>query len=91
MPARSSKPWFHKKSGYWCTSKQGRRIYLDRDYKVAASKLRGMRAQELREEHCGTEWLGAPFALLADEFNYGRGDKRGLQQKDFARITLFKV
>ena len=68
MPARSAKPWFHKKSGYWCTSKQGRRIYLDREYRVAAAKLRQLRASDLRVEHGGNEWLDAPFAVLADEF-----------------------
>lgn len=69
MPARSSKPWFHKRSGYWCTSEQGRRIYLDRDYQVAAAKLRERRAAKLRAEHGSRcEWLDVPFALLADEF-----------------------
>ena len=68
MPGRSPRPWFHKKSGYWCTSKRGRRIYLDKDYNVAASKLRALRVDDERENQCGTEWLDAPFVRLADEF-----------------------
>ena len=65
---RLTKPWLHEASGYWCTSIDRTRIYLDKDYRVACRKLRDLRADRKREEQSGREWNEAPFADLADEF-----------------------
>ncbi|MBX3426580.1 MAG: tyrosine-type recombinase/integrase, partial [Pirellulales bacterium] len=65
----TGKPWLHEPSGYWCTSVARRRIYLDKDYKVACRKLRELRAEHLKtQQGAGSDWLRAPFADLADEF-----------------------
>ena len=65
---RSSKPYLHKASGCWCTSVDRKRVYLDKDYRVACRKLRELRATETREKQGVTEWFDVPFASLADEF-----------------------
>ena len=65
---RHPRPWLHQKSGYWCTSQNGKRIYLDRDYKVACRKLREWLADQEREKQGGTEWSDVPFSDLCDEF-----------------------
>ncbi|MFV2068267.1 MAG: tyrosine-type recombinase/integrase [Pirellulales bacterium] len=65
----SGKPWLHEQSGYWCTSVERKRVYLDTDYKVACRKLRQLRAdQKKSEQGAATEWLQSPFVDLADEF-----------------------
>jgi integrase len=70
MARRSTgKPWLHEKSGYWCTSVDRKRVYLDKDYKVACRKLRQLKADRKKSEQgASTEWLAAPIADLADEF-----------------------
>ncbi len=69
MPRRpADKPWLHKASQMWCITLDGKRQYLDRDYKVACRKLRKLRADQERTRQGGREWLDAPFADLADEF-----------------------
>ena len=70
MARRSTgKPWLHEKSGYWCTSVDRKRVYLDRDYKVASRKLRQLKADLRRKEQgASNEWLDVPIADLADEF-----------------------
>ena len=65
---RFSKPWFHQSSGYWCTSVNGKRSYLDKDYTVACRKLKQLRADQLGGKPVGPDWIDAPFADLADEF-----------------------
>ena len=61
------KPWLHEASGYFCTSVNRRRVYLDKDYQVACRKLRELRAEQKRGA-VARDWLDAPFADLADEF-----------------------
>lgn len=65
---RFTKPWLHEASGFWCTSINRKRVYLDRDYKVACRQLRELRADQRRQEQTGPEWLEMPFADLVDEF-----------------------
>ena len=47
---RPVKPWLHDASGYWCTSVNRKRIYLDKDYQAALRKLRQLRADEKRQQ-----------------------------------------
>lgn len=69
MPRRHSpKPWLHERSGYFCTSINRQRVYLDKDYQLACRKLRQLRAEQKRGEAGARDWLDAPFADLADEF-----------------------
>ena len=55
----SDKPWLHAKSGYWCATANGKREYLDKDYKLAFRKLRASRAWQNREEAGDRIWLEA--------------------------------
>lgn len=70
MARRSSgKPWLHANSGYWCSTLDGERVYLDKDYRVACRKLKQRVADARRaEQGAGLDWLEAPIAELADEF-----------------------
>lgn len=69
MARRSSgRPWLHGASGWWCTTLNKKRKKLDKDYRVACRKLKALRTQQQREAAGGREWLGAPFAVLADEY-----------------------
>lgn len=70
MARRSSgKPWLHEKSGYWCSTLSGKRVYLDKDYQAARRKLKQLRADIKRAQQGATlEWLDAPIGELADEF-----------------------
>ena len=65
---RPVKPWLHDASGYWCTSVNRKRIYLDKDYQAALRKLRQLRADEKRQQQVGTDRSDVPFAELVDEF-----------------------
>jgi len=69
MPRRPvDRPWLHNASGFWCATIEGRRVYLDRDYKVAERKLR-VQVTELKRRAAGAnEWLDRPFAELADRY-----------------------
>jgi hypothetical protein len=64
---RSSKPWLHKPSGYWCSTINAKRVYLV-DYRTACLKLNELRAKELRENAGGTEWIDVPFTTLVSEY-----------------------
>lgn len=69
MPRKpSNRPWLHSPSGYWCVTVDGRRTYLDKDYKVACRKLKALQAAGKRDAAGGREWLDARFGELADEF-----------------------
>jgi len=51
MARRSTgKPWLHEKSGYWGTSVDRKRVYLDKDYRVANRKLRQLFAWAIRHD-----------------------------------------
>lgn len=65
---RLSKPWLHQASSYWCTSIDRKRVYLEKDFRVACQKLRQLRAEQLRSAQAGPDWTAAPFADLADAF-----------------------
>jgi hypothetical protein len=68
MPCPScQKLWLHQASGYSCTSVNRRRVYLDKDDRVACRKLRELRTDQKRGNVAGN-WLDAPFADLADGF-----------------------
>lgn len=69
MSARNEqrKPWFHAPSGFWCAQVAGKRHYLDRDPDVAQRKLKKLLQEQMRGGP-QTEWLGAYFSDLADEF-----------------------
>ena len=64
----SGRPWPHGASGWWCTTLNGKRKKLDKDYRVACRKLKELRARQKREEAGDREWLGGSFAILADEY-----------------------
>jgi integrase len=64
----SNTPWFHAPSGYWCTTIDGKRLYLDRDLTNARRKLRELRKQQKIGTAAQRDWLQMRFALLADEF-----------------------
>lgn len=65
---KADKPWHHQASGFWCVTIEGKRVYLDKDYKTACQKLKALKAKVKREKAGGKEWLDAPFADLADEY-----------------------
>ncbi len=62
------RPWLHAASGYYCTSTDRKRVYLDKDYRVACQKLRALRLAEKAPKPGMMEWLDASFSQLADEF-----------------------
>lgn len=69
MPRRPAmRPWLHNPSGFWCATVEGRRVYLDHDYKVACAKLRERLAEAKRRDAGADEWLDRSFAELADKF-----------------------
>ena len=69
MPCqRLTKPWLHEASGFWCTSVNRKRVYLDKDYQAACRKLRELRAEQKRQEQAGQQWSEMLFADLVDEF-----------------------
>lgn len=64
----STKPWFHTASGFWCVSRGGKRVYLDRDRAKAQRALNKLLADERQPDASVLAWLEQPFTLLADEF-----------------------
>lgn len=64
----SGKPWLHGASGWWCTTLDGRRKKLDKDYRVACRKLKALVSQRKRESAGAHDWLDIAFAELADEY-----------------------
>ena len=64
----SGKPWLHGASGWWCTTVDGKRRKLDKDYRVACRKLKALRSEQKREEAGGHDRLDVRFAVLADEY-----------------------
>lgn len=64
----SAKPWFHSRSGFWCTTHEGQRKYLDRDFQTASLKLRQLRTRQREVAENSSDWLDASFAALADEY-----------------------
>ena len=47
MPGKpTDKAWLHKASQTWCITLDGKRQYLDCDYKVACHKVRKLRADQ---------------------------------------------
>ena len=64
----SGKPWLHGASGWWCTSVDGKRRKLDKDYRVACRKLKALRSEQKREQAGGRDRLDVRFAELADEY-----------------------
>ncbi len=64
----SQTPWLHSPTGYWCITLNGKREYLDKDYKVACRKQKELIARRKRELAGGREWLDEPFSVLADEY-----------------------
>ena len=69
----SGKPWLHEATGIWCTSDHGKRIYLDKDYKVACRKFRELiaarkRQQQLELQGVSEDWLNRTLADLSDEY-----------------------
>lgn len=70
---KSRKPWLHEATGIWCTSDHGKRLYLDRDYKVACRKLREFlserkRREQLERQGVSEDWLDRPLLELAEEY-----------------------
>lgn len=70
MPRRHlNRPWLHAASGYFCTTIDRKRVYLDKDYRASCQKLRAMRlAQRTGDARINTEWLDATLVELADVF-----------------------
>jgi hypothetical protein len=71
----SEKPWLHAKSGFWCTTLNGRREYLDKDYRVACKKLTALRKTKQTCEQHGRDWLDAGRLLQTATVMSG-GDNR---------------
>lgn len=66
---RADKPWLHTVSGFYCATIAGKRVYLDRDFKVACQKLKRMQAEaKRRSDPARRDWLDAPFIELVNEF-----------------------
>ncbi len=63
----SGKPWLHGASGWWCTTVDGKRKKLDKDYRVACRKLKALSVQQKREL-AGHDRLDVRLAELADEY-----------------------
>lgn len=62
----SDKPWLQGATGWWCATLRGKRVYLDKDYRVACRKLKILREQEKRgEQPDKRDWLDSPFRILA--------------------------
>lgn len=64
----SGKPWLHGASGWWCTTVDGKRRKLDKDYRVACRKFKALRSEKKRKQAGGHDWLDVRFAELADEY-----------------------
>ena len=64
----SDKPWLQGATGWWCASISGKRVYLDKDYKVACRKLKSLRRKAKHPQPVSRDWLDVPFSELADEF-----------------------
>lgn len=62
------RPWLHAASGQFCATVGGRRVYLDRDYRVACRKLRERIADAKRRAAGAEEWLDRQLVELADKF-----------------------
>lgn len=65
---QSTKPWFHTASGFWCVTRGGKRVYLDRDRTKAQRRLNQLLADERQPDTSARAWLEQPFNVLADEF-----------------------
>jgi integrase len=64
----SDKPWLQGATGWWCASISGKRVYLDKDYKVACRELKSLRRKAQHAQPTNRDWLDATFSELADEF-----------------------
>ncbi len=64
----SGTPWLHGASGWWCTTIDGKRKKLDKDYRVACRKLKALLSQRKREHAGGRDWLDIGFSELADQY-----------------------
>ena len=64
----SDKPWLQGATGWWCATISGKRVYLDKDQKVACRKLKSLRRKAKHPQPANRDWLDAPFSELADEF-----------------------
>ena len=65
---RSRKPWLHEATGYWCTSIDRKRVYLDKDYQTACRKLRELRADLKRQDSGEYRYLEMLFTELTSLF-----------------------
>ena len=88
---RASKPYFHKASGFWCTSINRKREYLDKDYKVACRKLKEIHAEQDRINAGASQWFNASFATLADEFLEDVKSRRKKTTYDGYRTRLLRA
>ncbi len=92
MPRKSSnKPWLHSGSGFWCTWLNGKREYLDKDYKVACRKLRALKADQKRQAEGNHEWMNVPFAILVDEYLDDVKARRKEDTYDSCRYRLLRA
>lgn len=64
----SGKPWLHGASGWWCTTVDGKRKKLDKDYRVACRKLKALQSEKKRKEAGAHDWLDMRYSELADAY-----------------------
>ena len=85
MARRSTgKPWLHEKSGYWCTSVDRKRVYLDKDYKVACRKLRQLKADRKKSDQgASNEWLVAPIGAWPHRHTQSRTFRRPVSPEEY--------
>lgn len=92
MPRKPTvRPWLHAPSGFWCATINGKRVYLDRDARVAERKLRQLRTEQKRNSGVLRDWLQASFAELADEFLSDLKARRKPGTYEQARYCLLRA
>lgn len=90
---RLTKPWLHEASGFWCTSIDRKRVYLDKDYPTACKKLRELRADQARQQsnQSSLDWSEAPFADLADQYLDNLRARKSLNTYQTCRHRLLRA
>jgi hypothetical protein len=69
MPRRpAARPWLHSRSGFWCATIEGRRVYLDHDYMVACRKLTALLKEARERAAAKLEWLDRSSTELVGFF-----------------------
>lgn len=92
MPRKpTARPWLHAPSGFWCATVNSKRVYLDRDARVAERKMRQLLTEQKRNNGSLRNWLDATFAELADEFLSDLKARRKPTTYEHARYALLRA